>query len=74
MFLDLKKYDPHEPRVRLCRSCHRIVEAGAPSEELQFDDVHGHRLSDFSGTYHVACARPFLGLKHALSLLEFRPF
>jgi hypothetical protein len=74
MFLDLQSYEPRGPRIRLCRSCNRIIQPGTQSEQLHFNDVREHRLSDLSGTYHAACARPYLGLKRALNLLEFHPF
>ena len=56
-----------------CQSCKRPISPGEPVEHLRFENHFEHRLEDLNGPYHAECARPFMSIKRALDMLNWRP-
>jgi hypothetical protein len=57
-----------DPRGPWCKSCKQPIEAGQPSQRIEFTNDPEGKLADFNGLYHSACARPFLSFARVLNL------
>ncbi len=65
-----RDFNGGEPWWQQCKSCKRAIAAHEPVEQLRFDPDPIHRLDEMNGTYHAACAKPFVSIIRALNTLQ----
>jgi hypothetical protein len=73
MFLDLNS-DRRWKDSPQCMSCKGPVLSHHSSERLELPFDAEHKLHELSGLYHSECARPYLSMMRAMTMLSRRPF
>ena len=63
-----------DPWGAFCRSCRQPIGSQEPVEEIRFTRDPERKLEELNGTYHKACARPFLSLAHINNMNPFGRF